>query len=169
MKPRGGVVMNKVAEIICRIQLVLGVVCLCVFFISVLIQIFSRQFSISVRWTEDACAYPFIWAVFLGAAAMVYQKGHFCFDFLSRKIPPAAISIQRLIIDFVMLSFSVSMTYYGIVIAVTFWNYTWPTIPAIKMGYTWLILPITGSTMSYYLLCSIVNNIKSVLTKRRNQ
>ena len=39
--------------------------------------------GIAATWTEDVSMYSFIWAVFMGAGAMVYEKRHFAFTSIS--------------------------------------------------------------------------------------
>lgn len=152
--------MNKAVAALQKAQIALGGVFLGIFLAAVIVQIFSRYLGISVIWTEDVSLYSFIWAVFMGAAAMVWERRHFAFTSLSDKLKiPAARLILSLLISFVILIFAFFMVYYGIRITKQFWNYKWVTLPQFKRGPVWLCLPVSGATMVIYAAALIVKDI----------
>lgn len=145
-----------------KIQIATGALFLAIFFFTVVYQMLARYLGITQMWTEDVSMYSFIWAVFMGAAAMVYEKKHFAFTSLKDNIKDEKTkSILQIVICLVMLFFAVLMLYYGVIIAEKFWNYRWNTIPSLKRGPTWLCLPVCGLTSSIYL----VNEIYEECTK----
>jgi TRAP-type C4-dicarboxylate transport system permease small subunit len=148
--------LKKIISVLQKIQIAVGTVCLTIFLLSVLVQIFSRYLGIAVTWTEDVSLYAFIWAVFMGAAAMVYEGKHFAFTSLADNIKsPVIKSCLSIIISALILFFAVLMLYYGVKITRQFWNYQWVTIPAFKRGPVWLCLPIAGGAMTAYSLYHI--------------
>jgi len=156
--------MKKSIDILQKIQIAIGGFFLAVFLITITFQMFTRFASISATWTEDITMYSFIWAVFMGASAMVHEKAHFSFTSLSDNIKnPKVKKILAIIIAFIMLFFSVLMAYYGVIIAKQFWNYTWVNLPQFKRGPTWLCIPIAGVTSAIYLLNQIVEDVRSIL------
>lgn len=156
--------MKKSIDILQKIQIAIGGFFLAVFLITITFQMFTRFASISATWTEDVTMYSFIWAVFMGASAMVHEKAHFSFTSLSDNIKnPKVKKILAIIIALIMLFFSVLMAYYGVIIARQFWNYTWVNLPQFKRGPTWLCIPIAGVTSAIYLLNQIVEDVRSVL------
>ena len=56
------------------------------------------------------------------------------------------------------------MIVYGFDIVLEFWDYNWITLDWMKMGYTWMCVPISGATMSVYILS---NTIKDLTGMRR--
>ncbi len=151
---------KKAIEILQKVQIAVGGVFLLIFIVTVVFQMFSRYVGIVATWTEDVSMYSFIWAVFMGAGAMVYEKRHFAFTSVSDMLKnPKAKSVIALIISVVMLIFAVLMAYYGVLVAKQFWNYTWVTIPSFKRGPTWLCLPICGVTSATYLVMQIIEEI----------
>jgi TRAP-type C4-dicarboxylate transport system permease small subunit len=156
---------SRFTNYIKNIQIKLGVAMLCVFLVSILIQIGVRFLSLSAMWTEEMANYSFIWAVFMGASVMVHEKAHFRFggllDFFSKK--------NRLRIELttnaLMLAFSLGMFYYGVKASELFWNYTWVTIPGLKKGYLWLSLPVAGLTISLYLVEQIAALVAEIRGK----
>ncbi len=161
--------MKKAIANLQKIQISIGAIFLTIFLITVVYQMVARYLGISQTWTEDISMYSFIWAVFMGAAAMVYEKKHFAFTSLNDKLKneKAKICLQ-IIICLVMLFFAILMVYYGILITEKFWNYTWVNIPSLKRGPTWLCLPICGATSSIYLINEICEEIKK-LTQLKNE
>jgi TRAP-type transport system small permease protein len=154
--------MEKIIKAIRNIQLTIGVLCLSIFFISVLIQILTRYLGISFLWTEELTNYSFIWAVFMGASVMVSFQEHFAFMGLYDKLEdPNKKKILKIIINATILIFSIYLLILGIEITKTFWNYKWISLPQLKRGYIWLSIPIMGGTMSLYSFYNILKEMKN--------
>lgn len=154
--------MKKAIAMLQKIQIAIGGFFLCVFLITVVIQIVCRYLGISATWTQDVSMYAFIWAVFMGAGAMVYEKRHFAFTSVSDMLKnKTAKSVLAIIITLIMLVFAVLMLYYGVLVTKQFWNYTWVTLPQFKRGPTWLCLPICGATSAIYLIAQLFDEFKN--------
>ncbi|MDR3341639.1 MAG: TRAP transporter small permease subunit [Treponema sp.] len=152
--------MKKIIALLQKLQIVAGGIFLTIFLLSVVTQIFARYLGIAVTWTEDVSLYAFIWAVFMGASAMVYERRHFAFTSLSDSIKSRSKKLLiSLCISLAMLIFGVLMLYYGVRISRQFWNYRWVTIGAFKRGPVWLCLPIAGATIGLYTVYHIVNDV----------
>jgi TRAP-type C4-dicarboxylate transport system permease small subunit len=151
--------MKKAIDLLEKIQKYLGIIFLSIFIVVVIIQIIARYISISVLWTEEIAVFSFIWAVFMGAAIMVRKEAHFSFDFLKTKLTGIKKHIIDILVNILMLVFTLYMLVYGKEIMVTFWNYNWYSLPNFKMGYVWAVIPLTGMLMSIYIIEHIVNNI----------
>jgi TRAP-type transport system small permease protein len=149
--------MIKVLE---KIQLTIGVLSLSIFFIAIIIQIVTRHLGIAVIWTEEVANYSFIWSVFMGAAVMLNRKEHFSFDFVLQKLQGVSKTTLLIVIDSIVLLFSVALFYYGIEAVKNFWNYNWASLPSMKMGYVWISIPIMGLTMCIYSLNHLITNFK---------
>ena len=154
--------MRKIIAAVQKIQILIGGLFPLLFLVTVVVQMFTRYMGIVATWTEDVEMYSFIWAVFMGASAMVYEKKHFAFTALNDSLKKAE-SAKKLsiLISVIMLIFCILMAYYGIQLTKQFWNYTWVNIPQFKRGVTWLCVPVAGITSSIYLLDSIVSNCVS--------
>ena len=145
--------MKKAIEWMQKIQIAVGGFFLCIFLLTVVFQMLSRYIGIAATWTEDVSMYSFIWAVFMGAGAMVYDMPK------NEKIK----SVLAIIISLVMLVFAVLMAYYGYKLTQKFWNYTWTNIPSFKRGPTWTCLPICGVTSTIYLIAQIIEEIGALM------
>ncbi len=156
--------MKKAIAMLQKIQIAVGGFFLCVFLVTVVYQMLSRYLGIAATWTEDVSMYSFIWAVFMGAGAMVYEKRHFAFTSISDMMKNEKVkSVLAIVIAALMLFFAILMAYYGYKVTKQFWNYTWVNIPAFKRGPTWLCLPICGVTSAIYLINEIIEEIGSLV------
>lgn len=156
--------MKKALSYLQKLQIAVGGIFLCIFLGSVVIQMGCRYVGVAAIWTEDVSMYSFIWAAFMGAAAMVYEKQHFAFTSVSDKLTnEKAKKILGTVISLIMLTVSVLMFYYGCKVTKQFWNYRWVSIPDFKRGPTWLCLPVCGATSTLYLLGQIVEDVKGLM------
>lgn len=150
--------MKKAIETLQKLQILAGAIFLFIFLITVVIQMITRFMGIAATWTEDVSMYSFIWAVFMGGGAMVYEQKHFAFTSVSEMLKnPFLKGVLAIIIDIIMLVFAVLMVKYGIQLVKQFWSYTWVNIPSMKRGPTWMCLPICGVTSSIYLIYLIID------------
>ncbi|QTQ12424.1 TRAP transporter small permease [Treponema parvum] len=160
--------MRKIIAGMQKIQILIGGLFLLLFLITVVVQMFTRYVGIIATWTEDVEMYSFIWAVFMGASAMVYEKKHFTFTALNDSLKnPQSVKKLSIIISGIMMIFCILMAYYGTQLTKQFWNYTWVNIPEFKRGVTWICVPIAGITSSIYLLDSIVSDCVSLANYKK--
>jgi TRAP-type transport system small permease protein len=156
---------SKMIKLLEKIQLTIGLIALCIFFMAIIFQIASRYLGIAVIWTEEVANYSFIWAVFMGAAVMLNRREHFSFDFLQRKLKGKSKAYLDIFNDTILFLFSIALLIYGVQAVQSFWNYNWASLPMLKMGYVWISIPIMGATMAIYTLAHLFNHIK-VVTRR---
>ena len=155
--------MKKALGYLQKVQILAGGIFLSIFLGSVVIQMACRYMGIAAVWTEDVSMYSFIWAAFMGAAAMVYEKQHFAFTSIIDKLKDENVkTILSIIIAIIMLVVSVLMFYYGCRLTKQFWNYRWVNIPDFKRGPTWLCIPVCGATSTLYLIGQIMESVNSL-------
>lgn len=156
--------MKKLIDGLQKIQIAIGGLFLLIFLVTVVYQIACRYLGVAAMWTEDVSMYSFIWAVFMGAGAMVHSDAHFAFTSLMDSIKSEKKKIiLKIIINLIVLTFCVMMIYYGYMAAKQFWNFRWINIPAMKRGPTWLCIPICGATASIYLIYGTFEQIKKLI------
>ncbi|WP_251388691.1 TRAP transporter small permease [Mediterraneibacter agrestimuris] len=156
--------MKKALGYLQKVQIVTGGIFLSIFLGSVVIQMACRYMGIAAVWTEDVSMYSFIWAAFMGAAAMVYEKQHFAFTSISDKLTNKKVkTILSIVIAIIMLIVSILMFYYGCQLTKQFWNYRWVSIQEFKRGPTWLCIPVCGATSTLYLIGEIIENVNSLM------
>ena len=156
--------MKKIIDAMQKVQIAIGACFLFIFLVSVVIQMVCRYIGVAAMWTEDVSMYSFIWAVFMGAGAMVHADAHFAFTSVAEAIKsPRAKAVLHLLISIIMMVFAVLMVVYGIQVTKQFWNYRWINIPALKRGPTWLCLPICGLTSCIYLVWHIIEDLGKIV------
>ena len=155
--------MKKAVDLLQKLQLAVGTLFLSIFLITVVLQVSSRYLGIATTWTEEVAMYSFIWAVFMGASAMVYEKKHFAFTSLSENLKSESLkSIVSIIISVIMLIFATLMVKYGVEVTKQFWNYKWISLPKLTRGLTWMCLPICGVTSIIYLIQLMIEDFKNM-------
>ncbi|MGM0904063.1 MAG: TRAP transporter small permease [Bacillota bacterium] len=157
--------MKRFIKALEKLQITVGILFLSVFFLVILLQITTRYLGISVIWTEEVANYSFIWAIFMGAAVMVNRREHFNFDFIVRKLTGRKKASLNIFNDLVLITFNVCIFFLGLIVVNEFWNYTWKTLPHMKMGYIWIAIPIMAGTMILYSVSHIMDHFQSQKTK----
>lgn len=67
--------------------------------------------------------------------------------------------------DLVLIAFNSCILLLGLQVATEFWNYTWATIPEMKMGYVWIAIPIMAGTMIIYSVSHLIKHVQAVKVK----
>jgi TRAP-type C4-dicarboxylate transport system permease small subunit len=156
--------MKKAVDFLQKLQLAVGTLFLSIFLITVVLQVSSRYLGKATTWTEEVAMYSFIWSVFMGASAMVYEKRHFAFTSLSEGLKSERLqSILSILISAIMLIFAVLMLKYGFEVTKQFWNYRWISLPNLTRGVTWMCLPICGATSIIYLVTLMVEDFQKLV------
>ncbi|PKM57261.1 MAG: C4-dicarboxylate ABC transporter permease [Firmicutes bacterium HGW-Firmicutes-3] len=156
---------DKIAKTVQSIEIFFGTLFISIFFITIIIQVFGRYLGITVSWTGEVAMYSFTWAVFLGAGAMTYEDKHFAFTSLRDRVTGKKREVLNIFLYLIVMSFTLAILYYGVIITMKFWNYRWIDIPSMRMGYTWLCVPILGATTTLYCINHIVAYAKKLRTE----
>lgn len=77
----------------------------------VLLQVIMRYiFNSPLTWTEEFARYLFVYITFLGAALLIYERGHLYVEIIFNNLPIRIRKILQLILDVIILGFSVFLT-----------------------------------------------------------
>lgn len=152
--------MNKITNLVSKVQMIIGITFLFIFFVAIIIQITTRHLGISIIWTGEVSTNSFVWAILMGSAVMVYHREHFNFDYLERKLSPTAWKKVTIFNDGILIVFNSVLFLYGVQVTQGFWDYSWSSLPFLKMGYVWIAVPIMSLTMILYSLSHIIKNIR---------
>lgn len=150
---------RKVRGFVESIQIKLGAIFIAIFLGTILLQIITRFIKIPITWSEDIAKYSFVWAVFMGSAWAVARDEHFAFTALGDKLTGKKKIMHKIVIHLITMFFTIAMIKYGFDVTLKFWNYNWANIPTFKMGYIWMSLPITGITMTFYLVMHVIEGL----------
>lgn len=125
--------------------------------LGIFVQVCLRYlFSVAFIWGEELSLFAFIWCVFLGAAVNTRRRSHFAFDFLAGLLRGRAAAVQRLLVDLVVLAFSLFMVVKGYEFAVVGLKRLSPGL-GITMFVPTLIIPVSAV---YMTLAALVDAFK---------
>jgi len=112
----------------------------------------------SLTWSEEVGRHIFVWLTFLGAALAVRTKGHVALDMLvnhlPRKLQVAVLGLGHL----VMMIFAAVLIYAGVYM-ITLGSRQMSAALQIPMKYIYIILPISGVLIIFYLLKSLYDAV----------
>jgi TRAP-type C4-dicarboxylate transport system permease small subunit len=119
-----------------------------------------RLFSLgSAAWTDEVVEFFFGWLVFLGAAALWREKGHFAITM----VPDLVLKTDRqrkilaLITEFLCLPFLILFVYESYVL-IDGASDTSPVF-SISKAYWYVVMPISGVIMGAYSIARVVQHI----------
>ncbi|MDP3433691.1 MAG: TRAP transporter small permease [Bacteroidota bacterium] len=131
--------------------------------IDVLWQVASRYIMNSPsNFTDELAAYLLIWVGLLGAAYVAGRREHLAIDLLYQKSSPERRFKLDIIISVLIISFAVSV----LVIGGTWLAYTRfylsvkSAAMGLPLGVVYLVLPISGSLITYFDIDFMINLIK---------
>jgi TRAP-type C4-dicarboxylate transport system permease small subunit len=114
-------------------------------------------FSVAFIWGEELSLFAFIWCVFLGAAVNTRRRSHFSFDFLAGLLRGRAAVAQRLLVDLIVLAFSIFMLVKGYEFAVLGFKRLSPGL-GITMFVPTLIIPVSAVYMILGALIDVLRD-----------
>ena len=129
-------------------------------------QVFSRfVLNSPSSFTEELSTYILIWISLLGATYAFRKKSHIGIDILTNKLSEPFDKFSKYIIHFAnILFFSFVFVWGGLyLVMVTLQLNQISASLEIKIGYIYLILPISGSLRIYYSIYFLLHN--NTLTK----
>lgn len=119
--------------------LMVGVVSLGVFYRYVV--------NAALVWYDEFASYLLVWLTFYGSVVASYRNRHIGFDIVVKKFSPAA----RRMVDFAgecfVLGFQAVLVYYGWLLVRKMGDESAISLPWVKMGWIYSVLPVTGALM----------------------
>lgn len=105
----------------------------------------------SLSWSEEIGRYLFVWMTFIGSAIAVRNKLHVSLDMLVTRLPPV---LQKLclVISYVSMMIFTAVLIYGGYLFVLRGSKQISAAMQIPMHYVYLVLPIGGGLIFFYLL-----------------
>lgn len=126
--------------------------------LGIFVQVCLRYlFSVAFIWGEELSLFAFIWCVFLGAAINTRRRSHFSFDFLAGLLRGRVAAGQQLLVDLVILAFSLFMLAKGYEFALLGVKRLSPGL-GITMFVPTLIIPVSAAYMSLAALVAVVGD-----------
>lgn len=128
--------------------------------LGIFVQVVLRYvFSVAFIWGEELSLFAFIWCVFLGAAINTRRQSHLSFDFVGGLLQGRGAAIHRLLLDAIILAFSVFMVVKGWEFAVFGIKRLSPGL-GITMFVPTLIIPVSAVFMCLAAAVSVVQDLR---------
>ena len=137
--------------------------------INVLWQVMSRFIlSEPSSFTEELARYMLVWLGILGASYVAGQKMHLAVDLLATKLSLKYKSILEILIQFFVFVFALFVMVIGGIRLVSI-TLTLNQISAalqIKLGFVYIVLPISGLIMMFYSCYYIIEELNKLKIHR---
>jgi TRAP-type transport system small permease protein len=145
--------MKKIIDTVESIFLKLAALFFLVFITCVILQVASRYIpGIRVLWAGELATYAFIWMIFVGAAVMVREKGHFTVGLVLDNVKGLPLFLVQSLTHVLIAVFGLVMIIDGYGLTVQFWGWTLNNLPEIRQGYAWMAIPVGGTAMIIFAL-----------------
>ncbi|SDO03054.1 TRAP transporter small permease [Alkalicoccus daliensis] len=147
--------MKKAVGLIENIFLKVAALFFLIFFICVILQVASRYIpGIRVLWAGEIATYAFIWMIFVGAAVMIREKGHFTVGLVIDNVKGLTLFLVQSLTHVLIVAFGIVMIVDGYGLTQQFWDWTLNNLPQIRQGYAWLAIPVGGAGMILFALAN---------------
>lgn len=131
-----------------------AVACFAALFALLLANVVARSFQLAgFAWFDEIVQALFAWMVFVGAAALWREKGHFQVLWLPEALPERPARAARILIVLLGLCFLAAMTWYGATL--TFKARALTPILALPTAWLYAAIPVSGALMCAYSLADL--------------
>lgn len=134
--------MKRLYRSLCRIEEVLGGVCLMVCMLSLFVGAILRTMGKPLIFSFDVALFAMAWSVFLGADVAYRNHGLMAADILVNQFRGKAKFAVALFTYAIAFVFLAMMTYCGTLLCVKSWIRPIPSIPSVSYGYVALSIPV---------------------------
>jgi C4-dicarboxylate transporter, DctQ subunit len=108
---------------------------------------FRYVLSASLAWYDEFASYLLVWLTFYGAVAASYRRRHIGFEMVVNRLMPSTRRVVEVSAELFVLAFQFVLFYYGWMLMQRMGDETAVSLPWIKMGWIYSVLPITGGLM----------------------
>jgi len=129
--------------------LMVAVVCLGVFF--------RYWLNASLVWYDEFASYLLVWLTFYGAIVASYRRRHIGFEVVVDRLQPKTRRIMDFISEGFVLGFQIVLFYYGWQLVQKMGDESAVSLPWVKMGWVYSVLPIAGGLMLVISLMRLVD------------
>jgi TRAP-type C4-dicarboxylate transport system permease small subunit len=122
-------------------------------------QVFARYvLRNSPFWVEEISGLMMMWLGILGAAGATWTESHMDLQMVVSKLPDTVRIWVRTFVDLLITLFAFFIFFYSLTLVKNLMNGTLLFLP-IPIGYTYLILPISGVIIIFFSIIKAVNRI----------
>ncbi len=155
--------MKKLVDIVDKILITFLMILMVSMVLDVSWGVFTRYVAPKPSpFTEELAAFLMMWVGLLGGAYALRQKAHLGIDILTSKLSPQYQHRWDIFIYVMIILFAAFVLIWGGIRLVSIQLYLQQTSAAlqIKVGYVYLVLPITGLLLTFYSIHFILEAVK---------
>lgn len=108
---------------------------------------FRYVLDASLAWYDEFASYLLVWLTFYGAVAASYRRRHIGFDVVVNRFMPGTRRLVEIVAELFVLGFQFVLLYYGWDLMQKMGDETAISLPWVKMGWVYSVLPIAGGLM----------------------
>lgn len=109
--------------------------------------LFRYVLGASLSWYDEFASYLLVWVSFYGAVAATWRGRHISFDTLAERMRPENRRVVTIVREALSLAFQAVLLVYGIVLVRAMGHETAVSIEAVRMGWVYSALPVSGGLM----------------------
>jgi TRAP-type C4-dicarboxylate transport system permease small subunit len=143
-------VLNKIALAVASAFMVL------IFVVAALGVIFRYVIQHSLPWADETAAYLFIWMVFLGAAAEVWNGGHPAVQLVVDRLSPVGRSIAGVVANAMIAAWGCVLLVFGIKAVILEAPESMSSLPGISLQIPYAAIPVSGALIVIFALARAV-------------
>jgi TRAP-type C4-dicarboxylate transport system permease small subunit len=108
---------------------------------------FRYVLDASLAWYDEFASYLLVWLTFYGAVAASYRRRHIGFDVVVNRFMPGTRRLVEIVAELFVSGFQFVLLYYGWALMQKMGDETAISLPWVKMGWVYSVLPIAGGLM----------------------
>jgi TRAP-type C4-dicarboxylate transport system permease small subunit len=124
---------------VCLLAAMVVIVCLGVFFRYVV--------EAALVWYDEFASYLLVWLTFFGSVVAAWHGRHIGFDAVVERLSPRARRVSDFVAESFVLGFQFVLCYYGWVLTLKMGDETAISLPWVKMGWVFSVMPVSGALM----------------------
>ena len=108
---------------------------------------FRYVLGASLAWYDEFASYLLVWLTFYGAVVASYRRRHIGFDMVVNRLMSSSRRKIEVVAELFVLGFQIVLFYYGWNLMQKMGDETAISLPWVKMGWVYSVLPLAGGLM----------------------
>lgn len=121
-------------------------------------------FGDALTWSEELGRYIFVWLTFLGMSVAFYQGKHVALDILVHQVSGLYQRVLLIINSLLVCIFAIALLCSGCLLF-EIGSFQFSSALTLPMQYVYIVLPVSGGLLFYFVLCDLFTNFKSKIKR----
>ena len=110
----------------------------------------------SLVWYDEFASFLLVWLTFVGAVAVTRRRRHIGFDLLVERSTPGTRHVLEIVGELLVLALELLIVVYGWNLVVRMGDETAVSLPWVKMGWVYAVMPVSAALMATVTLRHLV-------------